>query len=79
LQKLLQVDKNRRILEKSVAVIPCTHKGNDMRKTIQIIALVIALAGSVYAGDIQNPVAPPSNSQPTVTTIIMSLLLSVLP
>lgn len=57
-----------------------------MRKTIQVLALTLALAASAHAGDMQcgitgttPPPPPPTNGQmDTVPQIALSLLQSVL-
>jgi hypothetical protein len=41
-------------------------QGETMRKTICVLALLLALTGSAYAGEMPQPVAPPT----TPTTVV---------
>lgn len=44
-----------------------------MRKAFRVCALVLVLASSTYAGDMQFPVAPPPPSAPTLAQIVLTL------
>jgi PhoPQ-activated pathogenicity-related protein len=76
LKKFFHKEQNRHLLTRKVTVNLKTHKDKKMKRSARALVLILALASSIYAGDIQNGVTATQTSP--VTDVIVILLQNLL-